>query len=114
MAYHQPLVDPTTDGRPDDGGRHGEVFGQIQGEAEQRHVVVERDTALLDRRLPACPQVRVLLLAQHRVATLALGQAQDVPPQRHFLMGQAKEPADHLRARAQAQACDRRWRSPAR
>ena len=54
------------------------------------------------------PKFGVLGLVQDGVAPLALGQAEDLPPQGDFLMGQAIEAADHLRAGPQPQhAIDR-------
>src|SRR5690606_6790298 len=46
------LVDPAPDGGPDDRCGQGELFGEFQGELEHRLVVLERNTALLDRGLP--------------------------------------------------------------
>ena len=79
--------------------------------ASRIEVSSSRSTFLLLVTAFHCRQSSVSRVSSRRGGALALGQAEDLPPQGDFLMGQAIEAADHL-VLAPAAACDRPWRFP--
>mmetsp|Transcript_59158 Transcript_59158/g.139407 ORF Transcript_59158/g.139407 Transcript_59158/m.139407 type:complete len:233 (-) Transcript_59158:1046-1744(-) len=54
-GLYQPLVDPVAYRRPDHRHRQAQGLGQVHGQRQHRHLVVQRDAALRDASLPLLP-----------------------------------------------------------